>query len=90
MFSRPTYEVSGPTLNNTYEVDVFIDDVHKGTVTMTSFEVDRFVEWTNGNVLIQNALPNHTADERELLMTGITAKEWDELFGPAEDDYENA
>ena len=28
-------------------------------------------------VLIQNAMPNISADDREFLMTGITPEEWD-------------
>ena len=36
--------------------------------------------WQGGE-LIQRAMPNLTADEREFLMTGITAEEWEELFG---------
>ncbi len=35
--------------------------------------------WGNG-VLIQIAMPNLTPDQREFLMTGITAEEWDEAF----------
>ena len=35
--------------------------------------------WKSG-VLIQNAMPNLSADDREFLMTGITPEEWDEHF----------
>jgi len=35
--------------------------------------------WQAG-ALIQDAMPNISADEREFIMTGITAEEWDELF----------
>lgn len=35
--------------------------------------------WHDGE-LIQRAMPNLTADEREFIMTGITSEEWDELF----------
>ncbi len=31
--------------------------------------------WENG-MLIQNAMPFLTPDEREFIMTGITAEEW--------------
>ena len=34
--------------------------------------------WRSG-VLIQNAMPNLSADEREFIMTGITEEEWNEL-----------
>ena len=36
--------------------------------------------WTNG-VLIQDAMPNLTPDEREFLMTGSTPEEWESAFG---------
>jgi len=34
-----------------------------------------------GGMLIQNAMPNLTPDEREFLLTGITAEEWENSFG---------
>jgi len=36
--------------------------------------------WEGGE-LIQVAMPNLTPDEREFIKTGITAEEWEELFG---------
>lgn len=39
--------------------------------------------WQNG-MLIQDAFPNLNADQREFIMTGITAEEWDETFGEKE------
>ena len=36
--------------------------------------------WRNGT-LIQVAMPNLTPDQREFLMTGVTAEEWEETFG---------
>ncbi len=38
--------------------------------------------WESG-VLIQNAMPNLSADEREFIMTGITPAEWDSAFKQA-------
>tara|TARA_R100000234_G_C4931634_1_gene148761 strand:+ start:601 stop:747 length:147 start_codon:yes stop_codon:yes gene_type:complete len=35
--------------------------------------------WESG-VLIQNAMPNLSADEREFIKTGITPEEWDSAF----------
>ena len=32
-------------------------------------------------MLIQNAMPYLTADEREFILTGITQEEWNEMFG---------
>lgn len=36
-------------------------------------------EWHSG-VLIQDAFPTLSADEREFIKTGITPAEWDNLF----------
>jgi hypothetical protein len=36
--------------------------------------------WENG-AMIQNAMPNLTADQREFIKTGITPAEWAETFG---------
>ena len=35
--------------------------------------------WQNG-MLIQNACPDLTADQREFVMTGVTSEEWEETF----------
>ena len=36
----------------------------------------QLAEWQAG-ALIQNAMPNLSADEREFILTGITPAEWD-------------
>ena len=36
--------------------------------------------WKIAGVLIQNAMPNISVDEREFIMTGITPEEWDSTF----------
>ena len=41
---------------------------------------EQIVAWQGGE-LIQRAMPDLTADEREFIKTGITAEEWKELFG---------
>ena len=41
--------------------------------------------WKSG-VLIQDAMPHLSSDDREFLMTGITSDEWDQAFPPSEDD----
>ena len=35
--------------------------------------------WNNGT-LIQNAMPDLSADDREFIMTGITPEAWEETF----------
>ena len=47
----------------------------------------QMADWQNG-MLIQNAMPNISAEEREFIMTGITPKEWDELFEATIDQAE--
>ena len=39
--------------------------------------------WMEG-ALIQDVMPNLTPEEREFLMTGITAAEWDEAFAQSD------
>lgn len=41
---------------------------------------EQIANWQAG-ALIQNAMPNLTPDQREFLMTGITADEWNRTFG---------
>jgi hypothetical protein len=40
----------------------------------------QIASWQEGE-LIQNAMPNLSADEREFIMTGITPDEWASVFG---------
>ena len=47
-------------------------------INVTEQELDN---WMNGT-LIQNAMPNLSADEREFIMTGIPPEEWDNAMGP--------
>lgn len=36
--------------------------------------------WERGEGLIQELMPNLTADEREFIMTGAVSEEWDAAF----------
>ena len=56
------------------------DTVHDLTVN-----VEGFVNWQSGQ-LIQNALPELSADERELLISGTCDECWQQLFPPDEDE----
>ena len=42
----------------------------------------QLAKWRAGE-LIQNAMPNISADDREFIKTGITTEEWEEAFGKA-------
>lgn len=35
--------------------------------------------------LIQNILPEHSPDQREYILSGITPQEWKEMFGDEDD-----
>ena len=48
---------------------------------------DQLRELQYGNQLIQNLLPHLTSDEREFLMTGITADEWFDMFDTSDGVY---
>lgn len=45
---------------------------------------EQLQRWHDGHGLIQNIMPNLTDDEREFIMTGITADSWDEIFKDSE------
>ena len=49
--------------------------------------VDQILAWEEGE-LIQNAMPHLSADDREFCKTGISAEEWDQLFGGSEEAQE--
>lgn len=47
--------------------------------------LDQILAWQAG-ALIQNVMPDLSADHREFLMTGVTPEEWEEMFGSWSDD----
>ena len=49
-------------------------------------EID-YLDWQDGE-LVQNAFPYLSADEREMLISGICPTCWDGMFGIPEDDGE--
>lgn len=58
-------------------VSPFSGKVHTLDIDVTDIELRL---WQSG-VSIQNAMPHLSADDREFLMTGITAVEWADTFG---------
>lgn len=52
-----------------------------GNVNVMDIDVTpmQVASWEQGE-LVQNAMPNLSADEREFIMTGITPAEWNEMF----------
>jgi hypothetical protein len=41
---------------------------------------EQLAAW-RGGMLIQEAMPHLSADEREFIMTGVTPTEWNDTFG---------
>lgn len=54
----------------------FTGTVNTMDIDVTDVQIER---WKSGT-LIQNAMPNLSADEREFIMTGITPEEWQATF----------
>lgn len=48
--------------------------------------VEQLAEWMRGSVLIQDAFPHLSADDREFILTGATPEEWEEAFGSEDED----
>lgn len=57
---------------------------HTRDIALTVQQLGR---WCCGEY-IQDVAPNLSDDDREFIMTGITAEEWDDIF--SEDDEENS
>ena len=53
---------------------------HTKDINVTQEQLDAWME----GALIQNAMPNVSAADREFIKTGITAEEWEETFGVAQ------
>ena len=51
----------------------------KTSVMYLDITKEQLFAWVDG-MLIQEAMPNLTPDEREFVMTGITPAEWNEAF----------
>ena len=59
---------------------MFTGNVIALDIPVTEAQLER---WENGT-LIQDAMPQLSADEREFIMTGVTAQEWEDEFGVGE------
>lgn len=56
-------------------------------VHLTADQYDRYCQWRIGGGLIQNHLPDLSADAREILISGLTQADFD-VMKSAEDDDE--
>ena len=57
-------------------ISMFTNKVHTMDINVTQ---EQIALWESGT-LIQDAMPNLSADEREFIKTGITREEWDNAF----------
>jgi hypothetical protein len=63
-----------------YRISDLTGEVHCMDLDITDAQLELYDEF---GVLLQDAFPNLTAEEREFIKTGITPEEWDEYFGKA-------
>jgi hypothetical protein len=52
-------------------------------------DADSYTKWAVFGELIQDAFPDMTADNRELLISGIHPACWDAMFNTEEEELEN-
>jgi len=88
----PTVETMENNMYTSMRTNLSPDGKLSMTVTKTSrlsgtnntlvldMTIEQYDDWQNG-VLIQNAMPQLSRDEREFLMTGITPEEWHATYG---------
>ena len=58
----------------------------KHCVKLTDEQFLKYKMWLGGDILIQNALPDLTASQREVLMSGLGDEEFNELAMEDEED----
>lgn len=67
------------------KTSAFTGKVHTREIDVSERQIKQWIE----GELIQNAMPELSADDREFLMTGVTPEEWEETFGKEHDDDKN-
>jgi hypothetical protein len=82
MLRRPNHTVTqNPNGSLTVEGKCVVTGKPYSLTVVTS----QFVAWQRG-ALIQDAFPNLTDDEREILKTGITPEGWAKMFPPGREE----
>ena len=69
------------TLNGVYTMKITRTSRLTGKTSVMDLNITQaqLDAWVDGE-LVQNAMPQLSAEEREFLMTGITPAEWDSVF----------
>lgn len=86
MFRASIAVVATEDNHDTITLEITSDKVFGGqshTMKVSYDQYLRIATWYNGSGNIQDLLPEMSADQRELLMTGIDAKQWSSIFGNA-------
>jgi hypothetical protein len=61
------------------------DPDYSSSIVLTEDQVKRFCEWQDTGILIQNAFPELTASQREIILSGIEDKDFQKLAPEDED-----
>ena len=69
------------TLNGVYTMKITRTSRLTGKTSVMYLDItkEQLFSWVDGQ-LIQDAMPQLSAEEREFMMTGITPAEWNEAF----------
>jgi hypothetical protein len=69
------------TLNGVYTMKITRTSRLTGKTSVMYLDItkEQLFSWVDGQ-LIQDAMPQLSAEEREFMMTGITPDEWDSVF----------
>lgn len=59
-----------------------------GAVSEVTVNIDAYIAWQEGTILAQDAFPELSAAEREVLISGICYECQEEIFEEGEDDPE--
>jgi hypothetical protein len=64
------------------EIDFTRKSNISGITRTKTFMVDKgkFLTYSRGELLIQEAFPHLSADDREFIISGVTAEEWGSVF----------
>src|SRR5215469_3781301 len=63
-----------------------VGDLPEQHVDLTLDQFERFLKWQNGDGMIQNMLPDLTASQREILISGLGDKDFERFTKPQDDD----
>lgn len=85
----PKHHISNAVVTTPNEVTVDIICPCCAGQTALRVPLEGYTEWLQGTILIQNALPTLTPDERELLISGTCEKCFNDLFNTEDEGTED-